>query len=63
VRLLQVSLAQKWMTAKANLKGKPCIVSAQIMYSMVDRWVREERALHLVTRRGQALGCLKTGRP
>ncbi|KAG2454740.1 hypothetical protein HYH02_000576 [Chlamydomonas schloesseri] len=32
----KVSLAQKWMTAKANLKGKPCIVSAQIMYSMVD---------------------------
>ncbi|GLC60287.1 hypothetical protein PLESTB_001594600 [Pleodorina starrii] len=32
----KVALAQKWMIAKANLKGRPIIVSAQMMYSMVN---------------------------
>ncbi|GFR42123.1 hypothetical protein Agub_g2966 [Astrephomene gubernaculifera] len=32
----KVALAQKWMIAKANLKGRPIIVSAQMMSSMVD---------------------------
>ncbi|KXZ44735.1 hypothetical protein GPECTOR_63g60 [Gonium pectorale] len=32
----KVALAQKWMIAKANLKGRPIIVSAQLMSSMVD---------------------------
>ncbi|EFJ40446.1 pyruvate kinase [Volvox carteri f. nagariensis] len=32
----KVALAQKWMIAKANLKGRPIIVSAQMMWSMVN---------------------------
>lgn len=36
--IVQVPLAQKWMIAKANLKGRPVIVSGQILATMVDRW-------------------------
>ncbi|KAG2495346.1 hypothetical protein HYH03_006615 [Edaphochlamys debaryana] len=32
----KVALAQKWMITKANLKGRPVIVSAQMLSSMVD---------------------------
>ncbi|GIL58673.1 hypothetical protein Vafri_13670 [Volvox africanus] len=32
----KVALAQKWMIAKANLKGRPIIVSAQMMWSMIN---------------------------
>ncbi len=35
--LVQVPLAQKWMIAKANLKGRPVIVSGHMLASMVDR--------------------------